>query len=199
MNVTTLNAQTEQTTATSPFALTKYTLKALRTADSVSARRSPNSGNDFSSSSLECTKVLGRDCGPFKTDERPEARCSVFCRETVKSYDPDTVTAGTGYGKGPQAFAYSIGGSAEWRTIVGLLRVGDEIELNWVAAATTGYLKAAHGEYGDESCRIPFNGLYQDTLRLTVWRNDKRKYSFHVDERVCPNNSARMIRMDGTL
>jgi hypothetical protein len=66
-----------------------------------------------------------------------------------------------------------------WQTIVGLLRVGDDLKLVWAAGNSNGYLEESN--------------LHRDELRLEVTRNGKR-LTFHVATSVCPNNSARMIK-----
>jgi len=66
-----------------------------------------------------------------------------------------------------------------WRTVVALLRVGDDVSLVWAAGNSNGYLTEA--------------GLHRDELRFIVKRGE-RTMTFHVMTDVCPNNSARMIK-----
>lgn len=66
-----------------------------------------------------------------------------------------------------------------WMTIVGLLKVGDELTLVWTADNNNGYVNEA--------------GLHHDQLSLRVDRNGKR-LTFKVRSSVCQNNTARTCR-----
>jgi hypothetical protein len=66
-----------------------------------------------------------------------------------------------------------------WPTIAGLLKVGDQLALRWVADNNTGYTTDA--------------GLHCDQLRLYVHRS-AGPLVFPIATSVCPDNSARMIR-----
>ena len=66
-----------------------------------------------------------------------------------------------------------------WRTIAGLLKVGDELSLQWQRdAATTPALAAA--------------GFHGDVVSLIVMRGGKRLF-FALSTQVAPDNLARMI------
>jgi hypothetical protein len=83
----------------------------------------------------------------------------------------------------------------EWQTIVSLLRADDEVVLDWIAGNNSGYLEAAQGQYGDEPYRQSFSGLHHDMLALVVRRGERDKYRFRLADSICPDNSARMIRL----
>jgi hypothetical protein len=69
-----------------------------------------------------------------------------------------------------------------WKSIVALLRVGDELTLHWRRGAfTTDAMQEASPKF------------YGDQLLLQVDRGDKR-LTFMVDMSVTENNTARMIR-----
>jgi hypothetical protein len=86
----------------------------------------------------------------------------------------------------------------EWRTICYLLRAGDVLTLIWQPDHhTNSYCDEAHGttEAG------AFTGLHHDVLSLRVerpvtikGRDTVRRLTFHIDSRLTPDNSARMIR-----
>lgn len=66
-----------------------------------------------------------------------------------------------------------------WQTIVGLLRVNDEVALLWEADNNNGYVNEA--------------GLHHDQLSLVVQRGPKRM-TFKVRSSVCQNNTARTCK-----
>ena len=68
----------------------------------------------------------------------------------------------------------------EWTTIIGLLREGDELTLVWTR---DGFTAQTHEDAA----------LHGDRLSLAVKRGEKTM-RFHLETRVCPDNTARMIR-----
>lgn len=105
-----------------------------------------------------------------------------------------------------QASGYSTSGMGEWstsygaetdvrafasvstinpsiRTMLGLLRAGDVITLEWVADNNTDALRDA--------------GMHSDFLRLHVRGAKGRDLSFYVSGSVGPDNTARMVRRHG--
>jgi len=176
----------DQATDTVSTELSKEDIRALRAATSVHARRIDGA------SQLEAH--LESPLDDTWTDSSAARRRTIPCRERLTIYRRNgTERYGDSY-PDVTAFAYSIGGSYDlpWRTIVSLLRAGDEIELHWIAGNSSGYLDAAHGKCADSE--VEFHGLCRDELDLTVYRSGKQRYSFHVDTCVCPDNSARTIR-----
>lgn len=93
---------------------------------------------------------------------------------------------GSERGDEDKAVAFSMEHTArfhrEWQTIAGLLRVGDELVLGWVADNGNGYTRDA--------------GLMRDELHLTIRRGDE-SLRFLVDVSVCAPNSARMVKPNG--
>ena len=69
---------------------------------------------------------------------------------------------------------------SEIDTIVRQLREGDELTLDWIADGGNGYVKDA--------------GLHEDFLYLLVKRGEKTM-RYHVQSNICPENTARMIRL----
>jgi hypothetical protein len=96
--------------------------------------------------------------------------------------------------------AFEYCGSAKYdsaiQTILGLLKPGDEVELEWRTGGN-GYLersRVTEKEPGAEYSPGMGERLYHDRLTLSVRRRGERKYTFNVADSVCPNNTARMIR-----
>jgi hypothetical protein len=72
----------------------------------------------------------------------------------------------------------------DWATIVSLLKPRDRASLHFLGDGhTNDYLRKA--------------GLHADTLHLVVRRGRNTKMEFLLDERVTPDNSARMVKMGG--
>jgi len=172
---------TTETTETT--GLSTADIKALRTADEVHARHSKGQ------SQLEAILRKREKNSVFENDG--ELRRVILTQTHMIHYRS---ALSEDHSQQPYCFAFSIGGKydEQWKTIVSLLRAGDELELEWVSSNSNGYMKAAHGVYGES--RYEFDGLLQDILRLRVYRKGTRKYLFHVHNCVCPDNSARMIR-----
>lgn len=69
-----------------------------------------------------------------------------------------------------------------WKTIAGLLRVGDELALFWKAGAgNNGYLEP--------------HGLVCDHLELVITRGKDKEMRFLVEANICEKNSARMCQV----
>ena len=95
----------------------------------------------------------------------------------------------------------------EWATIVRhVLRVGDKLSLEVGADSwSNGYVRAACGDGREKvqlysytrdewSASLVYEGLHVDTLKLRVERGNKR-LTFLIDHGICPENSARMVRL----
>ena len=145
-------------------------LKAMRTADAV-VFRSYRDGD----STIECVK---KDRDEFGEKER--RRNIAVYGSVYNGYDADGGRCRgeeMRYGCVVLTCAQYV---ENWRTVVSLLRVGDELRLEFrTDEATNGYVKDA--------------GLHADELWLRVDRNNKRLY-FLIETSICPSNSARMCR-----
>lgn len=172
-----------ETEQTQTYELSKDDITALRKAHDVHARRSDGA------SQLETVFRFRNDDSVFQ-ERSGEGRRVVPTKDDLRIYNRLSVVRKDDL----ECFAHCVGGQYKhhWATIVGLLREGDEIELCWIGNDSNGYMKAARGEYGDHG--DSFVGLYHDRLDLNVYRKGKLRYSFHLDDCVCPNNTARMIR-----
>ena len=155
-------------------------LQALRKADTVSFfhRPKPDATNETSYvSATKRAKPSGND--PFAHDVSIIIPCE--CRLTDYSdYENKIAYDSTAW----NAFEMIHAAQSEdaWQTTASLLRVGDKLTLMWERGAfTTAHMKEATPKF------------YGDRLQLRVTRGDK-VLTFHVDTRVCEDNSARMIR-----
>lgn len=173
-------------TTTETHVLTRDDLKALRQADTVSFH------HYHGKSCLSATKRV-RKAGPFDDQER---RYEVACASTF-----------SGICDAPgqmQCFAmeYSSAYSIEWRTIVGCLKVGDEVTLHWWADGyRSGYVERARVTEHSSEGGSPGLGmtLHADALYLKVRRQTRGgktvRLGFLVTVSICPDNTARMIRV----
>jgi len=139
------------------YGLTSIDLKALRGADLVVFRRRRD-GRAF----IECTKKIDRK-SPWEDDERIH---DIPVHAEIRNAPSDA-----------EAFCMLHGCryNAEWQTIASLLRVGDQLELEFWA------------DYYQES------NIYVDSLRLYVRRGEKRMV-FLVSVEAAAYELSRMIR-----
>jgi hypothetical protein len=122
---------------------------------------------------------------------------SVSCIEAIKRKSPSSVweqtydvlvtTTSTSYQDDMQVkSAFASMGNYKYSpsplpTVLGLLHVGDTLTVHLVAANNHGYLDTA--------------GLYCDMLYLHITRGSK-VLCFLLDTSICPDNSARMCKME---
>jgi hypothetical protein len=146
--------------------LTSATLKALRSADMV---------------------------GFYSTDGKARITAIREAEHSSTGFE-ERVDIEVGGGGSPKINGYELLVSAQsretWRTVVDLLRAGDELHLHWGADANTNELMRQRGLHGDR-------------LQLWVWRDrksgDRQRFVFEISSRVTLDNSARMIQTDLTL
>jgi hypothetical protein len=186
---------TTTTETASTFALTAQHVKVLRTADSVCFDhvKGPNGGTG----QVRCIKRTPKD--PWeKEKEIAVPAISTVGGEKVRRYGEDPNEDYLSCFEMLHGAAYC----EEWKTITSLLRVGDELELRWLAGDGNGYLSRARvvdrskdAQGNDESYQPGLNErLYHDRLYVHIVRGGKRKYSFLLANSICPNNTARMVR-----
>lgn len=110
---------------------------------------------------------------PYETERR------IDVEGRIRAYDQDVPTDRR------DAFHMLHGSRMNpvWTTIASLLRGGDELVLVWVA--------------GNDSEVVREAGLHQDELMLLVHRGGKPKWTFLIDARTCPDNTARLVRSSG--
>ena len=163
-----------------PVGLDAIQLQALRKADTVSFFHRPKPDATNETSYVSATKrAKPSGCDPFAHDVSIVIPCE--CRLTDYSdYENKIAYDSTAW----NAFE-SIGSAqheAAWQTTASLLRVGDKLMLLWERGAfTTQHMKEATPKF------------FGDRLSLLVTRGEKQ-LTFHIDTRVCEDNSARMIR-----
>ena len=84
--------------------------------------------------------------------------------------------------------------SEEWQTIVSFLREGDSLQLRWIGCDNNGYLTRSMVTDRDEQSSPGLGEkLYHDKLYLKIVRG-KKSFSFYLDDSICPDNSARMVK-----
>ena len=137
-----------------PKGLTKMDLKALKRADMIA----------FHLSEIEAIKEIHND--PFETEKRYSIPVEYKTDGDIK-----------------EAFHMKFPAKMDmaWQTIVSLLRVGDEIILDWKKGAWTNDL-------------LREAGLVEDALFLHVRRKGKLKYSFLVDTQTGRATNGGMVR-----
>lgn len=154
--------------------LNRQDIKALQQADDVSFHRCKGKGKIVASKNV-------KNAGPFE--------------ENRKHYEIAVEDSVHIHGKGwdclrndnAECFAMRHGSnySDEWQTVVSCLKPGDVVSLRWVGNDNNGYLDKAQSDG---------RSLHHDRLYLCVKREGKRNMVFHIEDSICPNNSARMIR-----
>jgi hypothetical protein len=160
-------------------------LKAIRQADGVSFHHGDGAGR------IVCTKRV-RNPGPFDEHEKSyRINCA-------------SVVAGRGVpyrAEGYTCFASRYSCAETWRTIAGLLRKGDQLRLRWSAdGESNGYLERSRVTERDEHGSAGLGqALHADALYLEVMRGDGSAPAlvFLLDVRICPDNTARMVRAPG--
>ena len=151
-----------------PVGLTVLDLKALREANRVAFDH-----NQDGTGGIRAIKELTE---PWERERTYEIRTE----STVRSYR-DGHSSNDRY----RCFSLEHSGqhSPRWRTIVSLLRRGDVLALRWSEDAGT--------------CpALEERGMHGDCLDLEVKRGDKT-LTFYIDDRVGPDNTARMVRWVG--
>lgn len=153
----------------------KDDLKALRNADTVCFR---GSEDGFT---IECIKKERDEFG-----EKERRRNIPVLGSIYNGWDRDGGRARGEVMRNAFAMFSSAQYTENWRTVVSLLRVGDELRLEFrTDEATNGYVKDAN--------------LHADELYLRVARTvgssprEQRMY-FLLDTSITPSNSARMCR-----
>jgi hypothetical protein len=136
---------------------------------------------------ITCRKRI-RNPGPFE-DKEKEYTIPVLCTFGGQHADgthlsPENTTA--------HDSILTAQMSEEWQTIVSLLKPDDKITLNWWAAgASNGYLQRSEVKEGHGMGEK----LYADILTMRIHRGEiTNKLVFRINESICPDNTARMIR-----
>ncbi len=156
--------------------LTAMDMKALKQCDRVNIYH-----NVEGTGEIVCVGKT-RNPGPFDEHER---RYKIDCRTSLSMHHDDSYPRPEGkVNWTASTTAYTF--SDEWRTIVSLLRVGDVLSLEWRGNGGNGYVM--HSEYKGQG------RLFHDEVRLIVRRGEKTRMVFHINDGVCTENSARMIR-----
>lgn len=156
--------------------LTRIDVQALRQCDRICFH------HDHDGSRIVAIKEI-KKAGPFEDRERQH---TISCHGQVRPYRASSVD-------GARCFSMLHSGrfNEEWMTIVGFVRAGDELRLDWSPdGMTNGYVEKSRVV---EGCGEGLQ-LHADVLYLKVIRGKKR-FSFMVDVEICVDNSARMIKI----
>lgn len=164
--------QTDEAKPVLAAGLSKMDVRALRDADEVTFFASHDAALERASGRLRIVahKRVER-VGPF--DERERTYEILHGRAVFDTYKEALVGKTVAVG---DAHGYN----REWQTVRRLLKEGDELKAR----------VSVNG--GNEYCQRA--GLYVDRMFLEVSRKGQLVYSFLVDESICPDNSARMVR-----
>lgn len=157
---------------TTKAGISKMDLKALREADRVCFFHQEGKGL------IRAVKTV-KDKGPYDDRERTY---EISTESRVRVYKSDLGSREMQDAARCFAMVYSWQPS-EWATIASLLKEGDVLILEWVGTDNNGYLD----RQGEK--------LHHDRLRLLVKREGKRDMLFHVDDSICADNTARMVRI----
>lgn len=156
--------------------LTATDIKALRTADRVSCHKH----------GLESWMKASKDIekpGPFDDKTRYH---QIACTSNVRIYSQDGGRWNGHKGK-VKCFDMLYSYNDVWETVVGLLKAGDVISLDWCGANNNPNLNDSRTQEGRR--------LYKDDLYLVVRRGEKRM-TFMLTSSVGPDNSARPIQVN---
>jgi hypothetical protein len=154
--------------------LTLNDVKALRQCDQASISHNGTAGSG--EGRIRCIKKLEQD-GPFSPDEREYL---IVCESRVRNYSGDGIqTDGYDVLFKCHELLYNYRSSVtEFGTLASLVKVGDELSLNWIGSRN-GYTREA--------------GLHMDSLHVHLKRG-KQTFSFMLSNCVSPDNTARMIQ-----
>lgn len=155
-------------------------LAALRKADSVCFFHRPKPDTTGETSYINAIKRAKQSAAdPFSQD----VCVQIVCEHRLTDYsDSDSKIPYDSEAFNAFEMIHSAQHENAWQTTASLLRAGDKLMLIWERGAfTTQHMKEATPKF------------YGDRLSLLVTRGE-RQLTFHIDTRVCEDNSARMIR-----
>lgn len=175
-----------------PLVLTSDDLKALRQADKIVLRHFKGEGGIEAYLDGGWDRDNPRILTPAQQRLFPETRDwdrdrgrTITVASTVASYREDSLRRA----EGAQVSGFHMVSSAQysdtWRTLAQMLRVGDEVQINFIGnGSSNGYTKKA--------------GLHADEVRLRIKRKGQdRDLVFLVSTSVCEDNTARMVKING--
>lgn len=173
------------TTDTVTLALTSDDIAALRDADTITFHHGP-ADSRYVATCIRAHMRGGYSDAPriwtareqrvFNTaDTTDRSRTVIPEKSTVRGYGAPITDSAV-------AFHSLYSSTAHWQTLVGFLRTGDTLRMEWIAD---------NNNQNHEAAR-----MHQDALYLHVLRG-KRDMTFLLATSVGPHNTARMIRPDG--
>lgn len=170
------------TTATeTAYQLTAQDIKALKTADRVTFSYSRTSDDH----GIRAIKQV-KNPGPFEDGEREhpiptQHQFSGYGHQIGSERNNDTPR---------RCFTLQYHYDCHLRSIISILKPGDELTLHWLAdAGQNGYVRGARTTAAGH-VDAP---LHADRLDIIIHRKNTRLH-FVIDTSICPDNDARMIR-----
>ena len=154
-------------------ALTELDVKALRQADTVCL--------DYCSDGVGT--IEGTAQGQLRASKKVKG--SAFNEEVTRYIPANTIVEAFARVEGGYKYGCAVIHFANdnhygvWSTIADLLRPGDILTIRWLAGNNNQHLERA--------------GYFNDEVQLIVKRG-KRRMAFNVENRIGPDNSARMIK-----
>ncbi len=185
MSSTPVTAETLAESAT----LTKLDLAAMRQADSSVSFNHLGKRDDSPQYASPGANGVGRircckkvaNPGPYDDSDR---EYTIDCESTVSDYDSYDANYKPGNYKAFALDHFPQNVHGPWPAVCAFVRVGDILSLHWVACNNNAHSKKA--------------GLYVDRVELRVERTTrggmKKRFTFILDHRVNPGDSARMVQ-----
>ena len=175
-------------TDTVPLALSAIQIVALRRADRLVFRHTPDKGSQIEA--IKDNKATNAD--PFAQEIVVTVPCAFAADDygghgseeypnAPKAFTWDALSAGTFWGFD---MFHSPKSDAIWQTVAGALRAGDVVRLRWMRGAGT-------------SPALYKAGVVADSLRLYIERNGKPAGAFNLATHavaVCSAESHRLMR-----
>lgn len=184
---------TADKTATT-FEITADDVAALRTADSVSfhyyeGRSYIHAGiGNYGNLNGRIYSAKEQRIFPANGAGTSDRTREIACKVRMHGYKVANVSGALGWtlDSRPNSSAFAHRGTAQyndvWKTIAAIISAGSTITLEWTADNNTENISQV--------------GFHADELRIKVNRG-KQTYVFLLEYQVGPDNTARMIRMNG--
>jgi len=172
--------------------LTKQDLKCLKNSDSICFDF--NNDRKQEESQIRCNQTGSKTNTGFDQTHyiKCESRFDIYVDKEGSNYQ--TIS----YTKPVHCFGWVSSPKYDnvWQSILTNIKENDSIILDW-KSCSDGYIKGCsctvksdNGSYIARDERI-----YKDDLYITILKSTGKRLTFHLETSICPNNSARMIKM----